>query len=137
MNLYTVFKGKSDFNTVQLVRAVLSSVLAFAVDFGTLVLLVEAAHVHYIISATIGFVVGTTITYLLSIYWIFARRNVQRKSAEYGVFIAVGVVGVLVNDGLLWFFTDVLGIYYMLSRMLSASAVFFWNFFARKRLLFK
>lgn len=129
--------GKSDKTGVHLARAMASSAIGFAADFGLMVLLVEAAGMHYIAAATIGFTVGTTITYMMSILWIFPRRNMSKKSAEYGVFIGVGVVGVLLNDGLLWFFTDVIEIYYMISRIISGSLVFFWNFYARKRLLFR
>jgi putative flippase GtrA len=137
MKLTAIFLGKSDDTRIHLVRAMASSAVGFSVDFGILLLLVEAAGMHYIAAATIGFVVGTTITYLLSIFWIFPRRNMKRKSAEYMLFIAVGVVGVLLNDGLLWMFTELLSIYYLISRILSGSLVFFWNFFARKRLLFR
>ena len=137
MRLREILKGKSDKSSVHLLRAMISSAFGFAVDFAILVLLVEVAGLHYIISASIGFIIGTTITYLLSIFWIFPRRTMKRKAIEYWVFIAVGVIGVLLNDGLLWLFTDVISIYNMISRILSASVVFFWNFLARKRLLFR
>ncbi len=129
--------GKSEKTPVHLIRSVISSTLGFSVDFRILVFLVEALGIHYIIAATIGFAVGTTITYVLSILWIFPRRNISRKSAEYMVFIGVGVAGIILNDLLLWLFTDLLSIHYMLSRILGGSMVFFWNFLARKRLLFR
>lgn len=137
MNLRTVLSGKSDRTPVHLMRSAVSSTIGFAVDFALLVFLVEVAGIHYIVSATIGFAVGTTITYFFSVHWIFSHRNLTRKSAEYMVFIGVGVVGIILNDVLLWFFTDILSIYYMVSRMLGGVMVFFWNFLARKRLLFR
>jgi putative flippase GtrA len=137
MKIRGILTGKSEKTPVHLMRSAVSSTIGFAVDFGILVFLVEAAGIHYIVSATIGFAVGTTITYLFSILWIFPRRNFSRKSAEYMVFIGVGVVGIILNDILLWFYTDILSIYYMVSRVLGGVMVFFWNFLARKRLLFR
>lgn len=137
MNVRELFVGRSERGGVQLLRATASSSVAFAVDFAILVSLVEITGLHYLIAATIGFTVGTTITYVLSIYWVFPRRRLKRFTAEYGVFIGVGVIGIILNDGLLFVFTDLLSVHYMVSRLISASLVFFWNYAARKYLLFR
>ena len=122
---------------IQLVKATISSTIGFGLDFALLVLLVEFFGMHYLVAATIGFTVGTTVVYIFSVQWIFPKRALRRKSLEYGLFIAVGLVGAALNDFFLWLFTEPIGIHYMASRLISASLVFFWNFFARKRLLFK
>ena len=132
-----LIRGRTEDPKIHLLRAMVSSFVAFGVDFGIMIFLVEVAHIHYIVSATVGFLVGTTITYLLSILWIFPHRRLSRRSVEYGVFIAIGAVGVGLNDAFLWFFTEQLGVYYIVSRLLSSSIVFFWNFLTRKFLLFK
>jgi putative flippase GtrA len=46
------------------------------------------------------------------------------------------VVGLLLNDGLIWTFTELGKIHYLASKVLAAVAVFFWNFFARRQVLF-
>ncbi len=60
-----------------------------------------------------------------------------RIAPEYGLFVFVGVVGLGLNELLLWMFTDALGLYYLLSKVIGASLVFFWNFGMRKALLFR
>jgi putative flippase GtrA len=37
----------------------------------------------------------------------------------------------------MWLLTDVASVHYLLSKIVSASAVFFFNFFSRKALLFR
>ncbi len=120
----------------QLLKSVAASLLAFAADFGLLVLLTEAAGLHYLISACVSFLVGTTVSYVLSVRWIFPVRRFSTKSIEYVLYIAVGAVGLGLNEALLWVFTEPLGIFYMASKVIAAALIFFWNFGARKLMIF-
>lgn len=49
-----LFVNKSDRTTVHLLRSIFSSNLAFAVDFGILAFLTEAAGMHYLLSKIIA-----------------------------------------------------------------------------------
>ncbi|MBN2051616.1 MAG: GtrA family protein [Spirochaetales bacterium] len=118
-------------------KAVIASLIATCVDFGLLAFLTEIIGLHYQLSACIGFYAGTNVTYFLSITWIFPHRSLKSKILEYILFFAVGTVGVGLNALLLWFFTEVTGLYYLLSKIISGSTVFFWNFYARKHILFR
>jgi putative flippase GtrA len=121
---------------VQLAKSMAVSLLAFAVDFGLLALLTEAAGMHYLLSAGISFTAGTTVSYLLSVRWVFASRRFSSRAAEYGLFVAVGLVGLGLNEALLWVLTEPLSIYYLASKVIAAALIFNWNFWARKLLLF-
>jgi putative flippase GtrA len=121
----------------QLLRSLCVSQLAFAADIGSLALLTEIGGLHYLLSAGISFLLGTTVSWLLSILWVFEVRRFSSTAAEYAVFVLVGAVGLGLNEALLWLFTEQFGIYYLLSKVIAASLVFFWNFSARKYLLFR
>ncbi len=118
-------------------KAVPASFIAYCVDFGILAFLTEVFGIHYQISACVGFYVGTNITYILSVTWIFPYRAIRRKMVEYFLFFAVGTIGVGLNSLILWFFTETVGIHYLVSKIISGSTVFFWNFYARKYILFQ
>ncbi len=122
---------------VQLAKSMAVSALAFGVDFGLLALLTEAAGVHYLVSAGISFAAGTTVSYLLSVAWVFPERRFASRVLEYGLFLGVGLVGLGLNEALLWAFTEPLGIFYLLSKLIAAAIIFSWNFWARKLLLFR
>jgi putative flippase GtrA len=132
-----LFVNKSDRTAVHLIRSVFSSNVAFAVDFGILVVLTEVVGLHYLISNGIAFMVGTTISYTLSVFWVFSRRSIANKHAEYWIFILIGVVGVGLNEALIWTFTEHVHIHYLISKVIAGSSVFFFNFFARKYVLFR
>ena len=137
MKLREILFGKSDKALIHIFRSVLSSSLGFAVDFGLLAFVVEVLGVNYLIAASISFTAGTTVTYILSIKWIFATRSVRDKKLEYLLFTGVGVIGVILNGVLLWAFTELAGLHYLLSKIAAAAIVFFWNFLARRTLLFR
>jgi putative flippase GtrA len=110
--------------------------LSFGLDFGVLVFLTEVVKLHYLLSAAVSFTLGTTMSYALSILFIFDLRRFSSRALEYGVFVLVGVIGLALNELLLWVLTDKVGIYYLVSKIVAASLVFFWNFGARKLILF-
>jgi putative flippase GtrA len=121
----------------QLLKTVVASQAAFWLDFGILALLTEVAGLHYLASAAVSFLAGTTVSYILSVVWVFDTRRVASKTAEYALFVLVGVVGLGLNEGLLWLFTEPLGLHYLVSKIVAATLIFGWNFGARKLLLFR
>ena len=133
----SVFRGKTDNTFFQLIRYTFVGGLAFLVDFGTLYLLTDFFHLHYLISAGIAFILGLITNYLFSIRWVFTTRNIRSKKIEFLIFAIIGLAGLGLNELFLWIFTDLLGIYYLLSKILTTILVYLWNFFARKFILFK
>ncbi|MCU0461656.1 MAG: GtrA family protein [Bacteroidales bacterium] len=132
----SVLKGKTDNTFFQLIRYTFVGGLAFLVDFGTLYLLTEFIHLHYLLSAGIAFILGLLTNYLLSIRWVFTTRSVRNKKIEFLIFAIIGLAGLGLNELFLWIFTSLLGIYYLLSKILTAILVYLWNFFVRKFILF-
>ena len=127
---------KSDKTSIQLLRYIFVGGIAYAVDFGSLFLLTEVVKIHYLISAAIAFILGLLTNYILSIFWVFAKRTLTSKQMEFLIFAIIGLVGLGLNEGIIWFFTALVHFHYLMSKVISAIVVFFWNFFARKRILF-
>ena len=127
---------KTDDSKIQFIRSVISSTLSFLIDFLILITLVEKFHIYYVLGGIAGFITGTTVLYFLSIFWIFSTRRIKNTYLEYIYFIILGIIGGSLNILLLWLFTDKFNVYYMFSRIIAASIVFFFNFLSRKILLF-
>jgi putative flippase GtrA len=135
--LKRVLVKRADRTAVSLFRSIPSSSVSFALDFGILVLLTEAVGLHYLISNAIGFMAGTTLNYVLCIFWVFSKRRIRHRHLEYWIFILIGASGVGLNEILIWIFTEHLHIYYIYSKIIAGCTVFFYNFFTRKHLLFR
>lgn len=121
----------------ELGRYFAASLVALALDTGTLAFLTSVLSVPYLVSAPIGFMLGLIVVYVLSIYWVFERRDVRSFAAEFGVFLLIGIVGLGVNEGVLYVLTGLFGVFYLVSKVASVVVVFAWNFVARKYLLFR
>lgn len=118
-------------------RYVIVGGTATVCDAVTLFSVTEFLKVNYLISAPIGFMVGTVVNYALSRSWVFQRRTLKSKPAELTIFTLTGVVGLGLNEGILWYFQSRLGVYYLFAKGVSGCVVLAWNFGARKLLLFR
>lgn len=121
---------------IQLFRYLFVGGFAFLVDYGLLVLLTEAFGLHYLISATISFIAGLVVNYLISTRWIFLNSKIENKWAEFAIYSIIGIIGLILNNLLLYIFTDLAHIFYMISKLLTTALVMIWNFVARKIILF-
>ena len=70
--------------------------------------------------------------YILSVKWVFDARTDVNKAQELTVFIGLSVIGLGLNQVLMWFFVDKLNIYYMLSKIIATAIVMVYNFITRK-----
>ena len=131
-----VFCGKTENTLFQLFRYTLVGGLAFVIDFGSLYALKEKCGLHYLVSAGIAFILGLMVNYFISVKWVFNSRAVKSRLMEFAIFAAIGLVGLALNELFLWIFTGLLAIYYLVSKLMTAFIVYFWNFFARKFILF-
>jgi putative flippase GtrA len=120
----------------QFLQYVLVGGTSFAVDFSTLYLLTEQAGLHYLISATIAFLLGLVTNYLLCITWIFDVHVMNNRLHEFTVFGCIGIAGLMLNNVLLYALTDWLGLFYLVSKTISAGIILIFNFSLRRRILF-
>ncbi|MEA4852531.1 MAG: GtrA family protein [Paludibacter sp.] len=135
-SFYKLFKVPTKNAYIQLFRYCFSGGIAFVVDFCILFLLTEYFAVHYLLAASLGFLAGLIITYLLSVFWIFDERRVEKKTLEITIFVTIGLVGLLLTSAFMWLFTSVLLLHYLFSKILTTGIVMGWNFVAKKFILF-
>ena len=136
----TILRGllhdKTSNTFVQLFRYTIVGGLAFVVDFGSLFAFTEYLGIHYLVSAALAFILGLITNYLLSLMWVFNQRSLSSPLTEFLVFTAIGLIGLGMNELLIWSFTEVVGFHYLASKLFSTGIVYLWNFFARKFMLF-
>lgn len=110
--------------------------LAFCIDFATLFLLAKYSGFHYLVAATAGFLLGLLANYLLCIAWIFDQRTLDNRSHEFVIFAAIGIVGLALNNLIIFGMTEWVGIHYLHSKLVAAALILMFNFGLRKSLLF-
>lgn len=110
--------------------------LAFGIDFATLFLLTDKLALHYLVSATIAFLIGLAVNYALCVTWIFDVRTVQNRGHEFLIFSIIGLIGLALNNGLMYALTDAAGLHYLQSKLFAAAAILVFNFAFRRSMLF-
>lgn len=136
MRILNFILPKTDNLFIQFFRYFGVSGICLLVDTGTLFLLTKYAGIHYLVSTFIGYSLGMILNYILSVTWVFKTKRLVNKPMEFGIFVAIGLTGMALNQGLMWLCTDLLGLYFMLSRLISAGIGYTWKFFTRKYILF-
>lgn len=128
---------KTDNTFIQLFRYTFVGAIAFIADFGSLYFLTDILGFYYLYSAALAFIIGLIINYILSILWVFKSRTVTNSSIEFLIFASIGIIGLGLNELIIWYATERISLYYLNSKFISAIIVYLWNFLARKYTLYK
>lgn len=113
----------------------LVSVIALGVDF--LILLQLASKVHYLLAATLAFLLGSLVHYALSIRLVFkTRRLVDKLHAERVLYLVAGTAGLLVNWVVIAASIELLALSLTTGKALASGFSFFVGYAIRKLYLF-
>ena len=127
-----LFVENTNNGIIQFIRYFFVGGVAAVVNIGTLFLFVDIFNINYIISNVVGFIFGIIINYVLSKMFVFTSNNSINKIFEIIMYVIIGVLGLCFDTFMLWIFTSKIGIYYMISKIISTLLTFIWNFIARK-----
>ncbi len=101
------------------------------INIGILYLLTEKAGLLYAISAVFSWLAAVTTVFIFNDLWTFRdlkRSGSVRVLKRATAFIAVRLIGLLINISLLVFLTEVLGLYYLISALITITIVSVWNY---------
>ena len=109
--------------------------IAFAIDYGILFLLAKVIGLNELISAAISFIISLKFNYFLSTKWVFEAKKQTPK--EVIIFVLLSVVGLGINEVLIYLGTKKLGIDVMIVKLFATAIVMVYNFITRKLILEK
>lgn len=108
--------------------------IATVVDW-TVLFVTEGIGLHYLLAATIGFACGLISNYFMSKFMVFNGNDSRvSKWAEFMAYAVIGIVGLLITLLIMYVMTDLLRVYFMISKVIVTVVVLFWNYFARRML---
>lgn len=106
--------------------------IAFFIDYGTMIFLTEVFGVSYLISTTAGFIISVIFNYLASMRYVFVHKEGLSRCKEFVIFIVLSVIGLGLNDVLMWILVDFAFIDYRISKIVVTAIVMVYNFITRK-----
>ena len=118
----------------QLVQYLGVAVIAFALDYGSYIALVQSG-ASPLAAAPVGFLLGLGCSYVMSMRYVFTRRKVSRRSVEFIYFGVIGLIGLALNELVIYLMYQWLHQSASLSKIVAAGLVFGFNFSARRAML--
>lgn len=99
------------------------------VDFGTTYVCKEWLKIQKYIANSIGFTVAASSNYILNRIWTFKSQD-PNIALEYGEFLLISIIGLGINNFILWIIHDRFKQNFYLSKLFAIGVVTIWNFLA-------
>jgi putative flippase GtrA len=106
------------------------------VDIGLFMLFAKGLGLPYLRVAAGTFVIATLLNYFLSVRFVFVSGTRFTRRWEVALVFLVSGMGLAVNAAVLWFGVEVMSFGLLFSKLAATGVVFFWNYFARRVLIF-
>ena len=105
------------------------------IDYGFLYAFTEWLGIHYLISSVLSFSISVIFNYIASVLWVFDVKQETSKTRNFILFIVFSVIGLGINQLVMWLGVESLGLHYMLVKIFATAVVMVWNFVTRKKML--
>ena len=120
----------------QAIGYAIASGFALLVDIGILWLLVHFLSWDLVSAAVMSFLAVAGVAYALSLRLAFTQHRLIDRRAEFLSLVAIGIVGLGVNAGVIYGSVVYLRMHYLLAKCVAAGVTFTCNFAMRRQLLF-
>jgi putative flippase GtrA len=111
----------------EFVRFCIVGFSGMCIDFGTTWLLKEKIKINKYLANSCGFILAASSNYLWNRLWTFGSHN-RHIATEYFSFFAIAVIGLGINNFVIWLLTSKLKWNFYLSKIIATIVVTLWNF---------
>lgn len=119
----------------QIFRFVVVGGIATVIDFVSIFVFKEFVGLHVLVANTIAFTIATIYNYIASISWVFDVKKEKKSKKSFILFVLFSLIGLGINNTIIWLLDDFFGIYYMISKVIATCFVMVFNFITRKKFL--
>lgn len=119
--------------------------LAFVIDYGVYVLLANGLKINYLIANIFGFTLSLIFNYLMSMKFVFERKEGADKKKEFVTFAILSLIGLGLNELIIYGCVDGIylnnaflqgkfdiGIAKQAGKIIATGIVMVYNFVSRK-----
>lgn len=130
--LHLGFEVKTRKLLIQIFKFTIVGGIATVIDFVFLYLFREFCHFPVLASNTLSFCISVIYNYTASVKWVFDVNKEKDAKKQFVIFIVFSVLGLLLNNVIMWITVDFLSIYYLLAKIFATIIVMVFNFVTRK-----
>lgn len=122
---------------LQFGRYILVGGSAFIVDFGSYCLL-GLLGVHYLAAGVVSFIAGFAFNFFVSRLLIFKATAMEKANAkELLAVLLISLIGLILTEALLLVGTEIILMDCRVSKIIASIIVLFWNYFARRKFVYR
>lgn len=99
------------------------------IDFLVTWLIKEKLKGNKYLANCMGFTTAASFNYLFNRIWTFHSQSPE-IAREYASFIVISVIGLLINNTILWFLHDKHNLQFYYAKLIAIGITVLWNFFA-------
>ena len=99
------------------------------IDFGITFFCKEKILLNKYVANTIGFIIAASSNYIFNRIWTFSSNN-HEILIEFSTFITISIIGLLINNSILWIAINKMKNNFYFSKMIAIGITTIWNFFA-------
>ena len=118
----------------EVIRFILTGGVCTLIEYAALYMLKEWLHMGAVAATPIAFLISVVFNYVLCVRWVFSGAKEGSRKAQLGFLITSGM-GFGLNELLMWLFTGVMSIHYMIAKVASTLLVMIWNYFTKRYVL--
>ena len=110
-------------------------ITSLMVDYVFMVFLTEnsAFGLDYFQASAFSYTLSVFVNYYLSMRFVFHGKEEMSRVKEASIFFILSLVGLLLNQAMMWIAVEVFHIYYVAAKLLSTLLVTNYNFISRKK----
>ena len=120
----------------KLVKFIIVGFSGLFIDFGVTFFCKEKLSFNKYLSNSIGFLLAVSSNYFLNRIWTFGSKNPE-IIVEFSSFFFVSIIGLLINNSILWLIHNKMGINFYLAKFGAILITSLWNFFANYYFIFQ
>ena len=120
---------------LQYAKFAVVGITSLMVDYGVLVFLTEntAFGLDYFQASAFSYTLSIFVNYILSMKYVFHGKEDISRMKEASIFFVLSLIGLFLNQMVMWFTVECLGIYYAMAKLLSTLMVTNYNYISRKK----
>ena len=120
---------------LQYAKFAVVGIISLMVDYGVLVFLTEntAFGLDYFQASAFSYTLSIFVNYILSMKYVFHGKEDMSRMKEASIFFVLSLIGLFLNQMVMWFTVECLGIYYAMAKLLSTLMVTNYNYISRKK----
>ena len=119
----------------QIMKFVVVGGLAFIIDYAILIICKEIFALSVLLSAGIAFTISVIFNYIASIKWVFNVNKEKSAKRNFILFIIFSIIGLMITELIMWLGTDIIGMNYLIVKIIATAIVMVFNFITRKKFL--